>query len=172
MALTVCGRSRCVVIILPLGALIIRCSRGDVTTLCIIRSCGYPTTGPRTTDSLIIDISLRGIITDPSLLFIITGRIITTQRERPQTVRVIRSNGYAPSVRRIPEGRMVYAMDDSYVPGRYATRRILVRNGDTDNDYDNNIHRLYKTTINVSSSESDSSDNPKEVHVAMLPLSV
>lgn len=92
------------------------------------------------------------------------GRIVTTQRERPQTVRVIRrSNGYAPSVRGIPEGRMAYVMDDSYVPGRYATRRVLVRNGDIDNDYDNNIHRLYKTTINVPSSESDSSDSPKEV---------
>lgn len=109
---------------------------------------------------------IQRVVTSPREQRIIKaprGRIITTQRERPQTVRVIRSNGYAPSVRRIPEGRMVYAMDDSYVPGRYATRRVLVRNGDIDNDYDNNIHRLYKTTINVSSSESDSSDGPKEV---------
>lgn len=93
-------------------------------------------------------------------------RYIQGPTAHPQTVRVIQSsNGYAPTVNPIPEGRrVVYVVDDSQHPGRYATQRVVNRNDDIERHHRDNIHKLYKTTINVGSSDSDSnSDVPKEV---------
>lgn len=93
-------------------------------------------------------------------------RYVQGPTTRPQTVRVMQSpNGYAPAVNSIPEGRrVVYVVDDSQHPGRYATQRLIHRNDDYERQHRDNIHKLYKTTINVGSSDSDSnSDVPKEV---------
>lgn len=116
------------------------------------RSVGYQT--PRVVQR-IVSTPRERIVESPR------EQYVTRVIERPQTVRVVRSNGYAPSVQSIPEGRISYVMDDSHMRGSYPVRRVIVRKADA--DYDDAVHRLYKTTINVSSSESDSSEGSREV---------